>query len=70
MAAKISFQSNLEFTGINASLSRNFALIVKSSARSGETENDAQESFISPFLASFLNGVIQSVNSIFLISGR
>ena len=24
----------------------------------GETENDAQESFISPFLASFLDGVV------------
>ena len=25
----------------------------------GETKNDAQERFISPFLASFLDGVIQ-----------
>ena len=40
----------------NAFLSHHFTLIIKSF---GETENDAQESFISPFLASLLDGVIQ-----------
>ena len=33
----------------------------------GETENDAQESFISPFLASFLDGVIQLSQTRFIL---
>ena len=36
-----------------------FCLDSKVERAFGEAENDAQENFISPFLASFLDGVIQ-----------
>ena len=64
MAAKISFQSNLEFTGINASLSRHFALIVKSSARSGRLRMTLKK--LHKPISGFIFGWRNSVSELYI----